>query len=191
MQWSQLKKRLEATFASSVQGRVEIWATRYRHAHDKAGEAWITLDKKRVVSMGTWTYELESAKVQKANSLETDSTDVLRSAHPTHPGVQDHHNDYADAANEADQMLQGQGIYPLRDAYAAFSAYLNLSIEEILASDNPLIRSLGMLDKRFGKRRLKTFDHTSESVLVKKLYECRCLCEGMEIPEKPSGHTAP
>ncbi|MFC7513559.1 hypothetical protein ACFQUU_00930 [Herbaspirillum sp. GCM10030257] len=48
MQWSQLKKSLEASFAESVRGRVEVWATRYRHAHEQAGEAWITFDKHRL-----------------------------------------------------------------------------------------------------------------------------------------------
>ena len=71
MQWSQLKKRLESTFADSVRGRVEVWATRYRSAHDQAGEAWITFDKNRLVSMGTWTYEVESAKIRDALGEET------------------------------------------------------------------------------------------------------------------------
>lgn len=44
MKWSELKKRIEEKFAESVHGRVEVWATRYRHAHDQEGEAWITFD---------------------------------------------------------------------------------------------------------------------------------------------------
>ena len=48
MKWSQLKKRIEESFADSVRGRVEVWNTRYRRAHDDAGEAWITIDKQRV-----------------------------------------------------------------------------------------------------------------------------------------------
>ena len=43
MQWSKVKKRVEATFADCVRGRVEIWATRYRESHD--GErVWMRLE---------------------------------------------------------------------------------------------------------------------------------------------------
>jgi hypothetical protein len=36
-----------------------------------------------------------------------------------------------------------------------------------------------MLDRRFGERRSNEFDATPEGMLVKKIYEYRCLCEGI------------
>ena len=37
-------------------------------------------------------------------------------------------------------------------------SYLLLSIDDILASENVLIRAIGMLDRRLGKRRLRGLD---------------------------------
>jgi hypothetical protein len=173
MQWSQLKKRIEDTFAESVQGRVEVWATRYRHAHDQEGEAWITFDKERIISMGTWTYEKKADEVRTKLREESGCTDYRNP---------EHRSGYYSAYDKADEIVHRQGHYPLWDAYKAFFEYLNLSIDEILTSENPIVKALGMLDKRFGKRRLKTFDAEAESVLVKKLYECRCKCDGLYIP---------
>ena len=56
MKWSQLKSRIEATFANSVAGRVEVWNTRYRKSHwdgiEVYGEAWITIDGQRKYDIG-------------------------------------------------------------------------------------------------------------------------------------------
>jgi hypothetical protein len=172
MQWSQLKKSLEASFAKSVRGRVEVWATRYRHAHEQAGEAWITFDKHRLVSMGSWRYELEVTNARDRLLREWDAI-----GRPAPEGE----SSYEVAADEAEQSVHDQGIYALPDAYAAFNAYLNLSIDDILQSTNHLIKALGMLDQRFGKRRLRSYE-ASELVLVQKLFACRCECEGIRPP---------
>jgi hypothetical protein len=65
VKWSKLKQRIEDGFAASVQGRVEVWNTRYRGAHDHAGEAWITIDKEPVHSSA----ELSKLKQLCLNSL--------------------------------------------------------------------------------------------------------------------------
>jgi hypothetical protein len=41
MRWSLLKKKVEDNFADSVVGRVEVYNTRYRKAHDEYGEVWV------------------------------------------------------------------------------------------------------------------------------------------------------
>ena len=52
MRWSQLKLRVEANFAPRVRGRVELFQTRYRHAADSFGEAWMMVDGQRQYSWG-------------------------------------------------------------------------------------------------------------------------------------------
>ena len=59
MQWSQLKKRIEHNFAASLRGRVQVWSTRYRRAHDGAGESWITIDGQKVATMGSIRFGAE------------------------------------------------------------------------------------------------------------------------------------
>jgi hypothetical protein len=54
MQWSQLRKRVEGMFAESVQGRVELRSTGYRHVHDGEGRYWISIDGEEIVNMPRW-----------------------------------------------------------------------------------------------------------------------------------------
>ncbi len=60
--------------------------------------------------------------------------------------------------------------------------YLSLSMDDILKSENPLIRALGMVDRRLGRRRLKTMDVSQEHQLVQRLYRLRCDAEGVAPP---------
>lgn len=60
--------------------------------------------------------------------------------------------------------------------------YLSLSIEEIITSKDPIIRALGMLDSRLGKRRLTRIEITNETELVQRLWQLRCQCEGLDLP---------
>jgi hypothetical protein len=84
MRWSKIKKRIEDTFADSVRGRVEVWNTNYRKAHDQAGEAWITIDKKKVHSMGSLTFEIEY-HLEKAHLKKERDYENIRDMVITHP----------------------------------------------------------------------------------------------------------
>jgi len=61
----------------------------------------------------------------------------------------------------------------------AMHDYQSMSIDSILSSENHIIRAIGMLDRRFGKRRLKEFDISSEHYLVKSTYFFRAQAEGL------------
>jgi hypothetical protein len=54
MRWSQLRKQVEELFADSVQGRVALRSTGYRHAHDGVGRCWITIDGEEIANMPHW-----------------------------------------------------------------------------------------------------------------------------------------
>ena len=66
------------------------------------------------------------------------------------------------------------------DANQALSDYLKLSIDDAIKSDNPIIRSLAILDRRFGRRRLAQFDDSKEHPMVRELYRLRCEAEGIK-----------
>jgi len=178
MKWSQLKKRIEENFADSVRGRVEIWNTRYRKSHDEEGEAWVTIDKKRVFSMGTYTYFVESYR--EANRLREES------------GCIDFHDPdqregYHLSSHQADKLVRDRGVFPLWDVNRSLFESLSLSIDDAIKSENPIIRAFGTLDRRFGKRRLKKFDDSNEHPLVRMLYWFRCEAEGIKMLSDPSG----
>lgn len=170
MQWSQLKKRVEETFADEVKERLEVWVTRYRHAHDGAGEAWITLDKQKIVTMGNLRFQI--AHAESASRLRQQGN-CLDYRDPTQaPG-------YREAWDEAREELHDTGIFSSHDLPKSMLAYLNLSIDDALVSENPIIRAFAMLDRRLGKRRLCNFDSTDEHPLVSQFHHFRCLVEGL------------
>lgn len=172
MKWSQLKKRLEATFADSVSGRVEVWNTRYRKSHDAEGEAWITVDKKRVSSMATYTYFVE--RYREMNRIREELGCVDRKDPEQREG-------FYEAWRQAEKTMRERGVYPLWIVNKALFDYLNFSIDDIVKSENHIIRAFGMLDRRIGKRRLKSIDDTDEHPLVRTLYRFRCEAEGVKI----------
>lgn len=60
--------------------------------------------------------------------------------------------------------------------------YLNLPIEDIVRSETPMIRAIGMLDARVGKRTLRKLDIDNENPLAQRLFRLRCESEGMPVP---------
>ena len=173
MKWSQLKKRIEGGFADSVAGRVQVWTTRYRGAHDAEGEAWITIDKQRVSSMGTCSYFIEQHK---------EATRIREAS-----GCLDHLDPeqqvgYFAARREAERIVDEKNLFfTLWEFNHALFEFLNLSIDDAIASDDPIIRALVMLDRRFGKRRLKAFDDSEQPPLVRTLYRFRCKAEEITL----------
>lgn len=76
----------------------------------------------------------------------------------------------------------GRGRYPGRfdmglfagyDLPLAMREYLTLSIDGAIASRNPLIRALAVLDRRAGERRLARIDPAQEVPIVRELLEVR------------------
>jgi hypothetical protein len=170
MQWSQLKKRFEDTFAESVQGHVEVWATRYRGAHDQAGECWITLDKERIINMADLTYYKEHyGEAQRMCELEN-CLDYLNPAQS---------EAYYRAYDLAQEHSIQNSVFHSGDAMMALAEYLNMNIDSAHASPNVLIRAFSLFDRRYGKRRLIAFEPTHEHPLVQKFYAIRCQLEGV------------
>ena len=71
------------------------------------------------------------------------------------------------------------GVYTWWDLPAAAWEYLNMSIDDAMASENTVIRALAVLDKRLGRRRLVTFDPSSETPLVSTLLRFRLQAAGL------------
>ncbi len=168
MRWSQLKKRVELLFASSVSGRVGLHTTRYHKAPDQMGRAWITLDGREVINM--CSFVAESAVWREATRLRAASgcTDYRN---PDHWGG--YHRAYA----EAGVILRDNAVFSRPDFHSSLFAYLNVPFEGILTSADPIIRAMGMLDRRLGLRRLATMDVLHEHPLVRTLYQFRSEAE--------------
>jgi len=141
MRWSKLKQRIEDRMADSLQHRVEGHTTWYRClGHDRLGRTWITVDKQEVISMSDLPYL-------------TDHRVLAREIWAA-KGITDYRE-------EAEAILHARGSYSRHQSNNIFEHYLLMSIDDVLQSDDMLIRSLSMLDSRLGKRRLRTL-HLSD-----------------------------
>lgn len=170
MRWSKLKQRFEDCLAESARGRVEVWSTRYRKAHDQDGEAWITIDGQRVHSMGTLTHLTEWYERSRQLQIDRNCPDYRD---------REQIDGYRAAQSEVEAQLRAEGTIPLWEFNDALFEYLNMPLDHILTSDQTVIRALGMFDKRLGKRRLASMDVSDEHELTKNFFRIRCAFEGL------------
>lgn len=71
-----------------------------------------------------------------------------------------------------------------RDAYQSCWEYVHdLSAEQALRSDDPLIQALATLDARIGKRRLKAIQFDTLHPLAARLLKVRMRAEGIHYDE--------
>ncbi|MEL7602420.1 MAG: hypothetical protein AAGU77_04615 [Bacillota bacterium] len=75
-----------------------------------------------------------------------------------------------------------EGVYSQVEFLEAVHVYLNSSMEELLQSDNTLIKILVTLDRRVGKTTLVNLKDTiaNDQEIVQYFYQLRCNAEGMK-----------
>lgn len=174
MKWSKLKKHAEEFLADSLQGRIQYHKTNYKMSaghYDMRGRGWITLDKAEICNFS----EIESENAKGKLVLE------LREI----SGATDYKNptqreDYYLAHAQADAIVMKHGPYSQGHFTWALFRYINLPFDEVLASEDPIIRALGMFDRRLGKRRLRELEHIEDNFeLVRQFYKIRCEAENI------------
>ena len=71
------------------------------------------------------------------------------------------------------------GLFSWWDLPRAAFDYLNMSIDEAMATENTVIRALAVLDRRLGRRRLVLLDPATEIPLVAELLRFRLHVAGV------------
>ena len=66
------------------------------------------------------------------------------------------------------------------DLGRALGNYVDMSIEAVASSTDPILRGLMFLDRRIGKRTLACIDKARVHDFEKALYAARCRAEGIE-----------
>jgi hypothetical protein len=166
VRWSKLKQRIEDGFAESVRGRIELHQTRYRGSHDHKGELWITLDGEHILSAASMT--ALNAWFKRRTALQRQGMPLL------------------ETYKQADKELEADGIAEAGLLVELLREYLNQPIEDAIGSPSPIIRGLGLLDRRFGVRRLERFDPTNEHEFVVRMFQVRCDLEGLSRRATPT-----
>ncbi len=173
MQWSKLKKSIEYFFADSVKDRVELRSTRYHKSHDHEGRGYIVVDSEEIVSFCSIT------AWQKERELLYNLTEISGNADYRNPAQRD---GYCQAIHQTMDIIHKQGFYTQYEFYNSLNEYLSTSIDEAVESNNLIIKSIAILDRRLGKRRIPQHriaytDHPA----LKKLFEFRCMAEGIRM----------
>lgn len=153
MKWSRLKKSIEEKFADPLKGRVNIYATRYTSGSHYMVRGWITLDGEEIANFST----------PDNNNKYGWNTPAI--------------NERIPAGERTAGIAAEKGEFSRMEFTDACMEFLNLNIDDAFKSDNPIIRSLAVLDRRSGKRRLRNICRESLHPLTLQLLEFRLKCE--------------
>jgi hypothetical protein len=197
MRWTQLKLKVESNFALAVQGRVELFQTRYRRAHRFCGdgEAWLVLDGKKRYAWGDANFvhtaaasPLQAKIKDKRDALGADFTElvtaVLQGTRCNENVAKDltrKQEMYFQSLRNLDADLEVRGVTTRQRLNALLFDTLSLSIDRMVKHPSPIVRGLAMLDRRFGKRRLRNRKTAAEHPFVRGMFEFRCAAEGIEF----------
>jgi hypothetical protein len=123
----------------------------YRKAYEGRGRAWLTIDGHQVASF--CEFEFENAWRDASHREGATGWPFTDSAYAS---------------------IRAAGVRDKADLLDALATCIGGPVEGLLASADPLVRALAMLDRRLGKRRLAKLDVTSEHPLVVELHRLRC-----------------
>jgi hypothetical protein len=150
MRWSKLKQLVENNFADAVKPHLSIHSTAYGAC--TCGHAWITFDKEIIANFCTRAYYNRYQYGDKT----------------TDNGI-----NAEQAKNYSSQFVE-YGEMSRQDCYESCWSFVHdLSFDKAMKSDNPLIQSLMVVDKRLGKRRIDNIDSSKLHPLANKLLEIR------------------
>ena len=162
MRWSKLKSEIELRFCDSMKHRVSINSTTYGAC--SCGHAWITFDKEVIANFCT------------------------RAFWNTKPNFDESKKKFIQGINinienkKYEKFENTYGELNRQDVYASCWEYIHdLTIEQAINSDDALIQSLAVIDRRLGKRKLKEINIELLHPLAQKLLKER---KKLEIVKK-------
>ena len=166
MHWSKLRQLVEERAAPALAGRVRVMVTRYRRAHDQEGRWAIVIDDREIGGFDTIsTFREEESLI---NELAVREKISPREAQPR---VKDD--------------MRARAHHTMEDFVRSLKTYLDTSIEGCLVSKDAVIRSLGFLDARLGKRRLVNLDiEELKTEVERECLRARLEAEGMHSTDK-------
>ena len=127
---------------------MEFHLTSYRRSHDEADKVWITIDGETVLKMKHYPYQRAEFEAYWCGLEYT----------------------------AARSLLCELGFFRPQDFGNAMRTYLDLSIDDALASTNPLIKAFAIIDRRVGKRRLLKLEISETDIpLIRAFYSLRLL----------------
>jgi hypothetical protein len=145
-----------------LQNRIDFHMARYRGAHEDAGEAWISVDGKKLFGVSDLNYRnAEHAERSK------DQPSAPEDSGWQYFGDAEHYQEIANT-------LHAREIHTVGELLHAMHVYLDLPVQDALKSENPFLRALAIMDRRTGKRTLDKLQISAQDhSLVHALYTLR------------------
>lgn len=154
VRWSKLKQRIEENFADGLGERISIHSAAYGAC--SCGHAWLTLDGAVIANFCTRAHYNRFVCGDRTKDRGLTSEQRRR---------------YQEQSVEYGELSR-------QDVYKACWAFIHeLSFDDALQSDDPLIQSLAVLDRRLGKRRLEQVNKTPLHPLARRLLDARLAIE--------------
>ena len=168
--WSKEKKLLESRLANNLINKIEyVFEGGRKTTWQATYKVEIRYNKKLIVSFSeginymTLYYEsIERRKIEKIQWTKEESYELFKIAQ---------------------NKLWNEEIYTTDIFFIGMKAYLSMSIDDALKSEQWMIRLFAILDKRCGKRRLIKMKDEIKSypTKLKELYYIRLKEEGIEM----------
>lgn len=165
MVWSKLKKNIENNFSDTLKGRVKLYTTTYGANYDVQdlfNRGWITVDGIEVVNFSTPEAFFMYRRDLNATTPTRYSANTATKEH----------------VDRTAGHLAEKGEFSKYDLTYCCSAFLNMSIDEAIAHNSPIIQMLAVLDRRLGKRRLALLNEKELHPLVRYFLNLRLNAEG-------------
>ena len=185
MAWSKLKQNLESFLCPALHGKVEYRATSYRYSPDKAGNCYIAVDKKNVFNMNDkatlirWYQTEQEIKNDSAIQIPINQEEIEKVRKETKGIVpEDRLHVMARSrklSEHAKKLVSAQLSLSKTDFTVIASTFLSTPIEESLESNDILLNSLALVDRRVGKKRILSMTEKMKlkHPIVQYFYELR------------------
>ncbi|MFC4324297.1 SF0329 family protein [Litchfieldia salsa] len=185
MAWSKLKQNLESFLCPALYGRVEYRATSYRYLPDKAGNCYISVDKKNVFNMSDRTtlirwYQTElEIKNDSDIQLPINNEEIEVVRKETKGKVPEDRLQVIARSRKlsqyAKEIVTAQSSLSKSNFTVVATKFLSTPIEESLKSDDILLNILALVDRRVGKKRILNMNEEMKlkHPVVQYFYELR------------------
>lgn len=150
--WSGVRKQLEKDYlCDALKGRVRYHITRFHAAPDRYGRAAIYVDGKARLWASSFAYTVKGydGLARRLKQAAGTPRRVWQNGGMLHDGAN------ATIEKRVKGIAMARGHFEVSDLTEAIGVYLGQDIGASLASANPLVCMLAVLDRRVGKRTLQ------------------------------------
>lgn len=164
MSWSKLKQQLESFLSPALVGTFEYRSTSYRYVSDKAGQCYISVDKKNILNMSDaakwirwYGTELEIKNDPTIQVPVTDEDLALVRGEIKGNVPEDRLQVIASGRKKSElakKLWLAQSELSKSNFTDVATRFLSTSIDESMESNHILLNVLALVDRRVGKKRI-------------------------------------